>query len=454
MDRTRIFVTGGSGFVGSRLLEALGRLGRPISVLDRSGSSQGRSSDATPFDVVAGNLLEPSSYSEALRAAHTVIHLAALTGRASRKEHFRVNAEGTETLLKQCRDAGVRRVLFVSSIAVTFADLAHYHYAQAKVRAEEAVRRSGLSFAILRPTMIFGQGSAVLGRLSALATLPVVPVFGTGRPVVQPIHVDDVVAAIVTILEHDMFSGETFEIGGPTALPIEELLLAIRGRRSDATSRTVHVPMGLALPPLRVAAALRVERWLPVTAGQMASFRFNGTAAPKALLDQRRPALRSLEEMLATPNNDAAATPATPDLHRECHVFTWHLLGRMPSDYVTGKYAAAHGALPSLSEGTPFDRFLVNFARWHWLTARVADAHASVFAPASLLRRKLVLLLAVLETCPPSYQDVDAAVGGKGPLVALRLAVKGAAGVVSLTAGTLFLAPTRLVLAIVGRRSR
>src|SRR5260221_5616728 len=169
----RLFVTGGSGFVGSRLLAALSGRGHSIVALDRSGSLRGRWGESSGVEVVAGSLLDPQSYRVALAASDTVLHLAASTGRASREEHFRVNAQGTEILVDECRRAGVPRMLFVSSIATAFPDTTHYDYAQSKRRAEDAVRGSGLQVAILRPTMILGRGSPILAALETLALLPI-----------------------------------------------------------------------------------------------------------------------------------------------------------------------------------------------------------------------------------------------------------------------------------------
>src|SRR4249920_1843924 len=107
-----IFVTGGSGFVGARLLVALRSLGRPLWALERSPDSIG----AAGITVVRGDLLAPETYRDALRSCDVVVHLAASTGRASAEEHMRVNARGTEVLLDECRRAGVSKFLFISSI--------------------------------------------------------------------------------------------------------------------------------------------------------------------------------------------------------------------------------------------------------------------------------------------------------------------------------------------------
>ena len=92
---------------------------------------------------------------------------ACATGKASAADHHRLNVEGTAALVAACQQAGVSRLLFVSSIAVTFADQTGYHYAAAKTAAEQIVHGSGLRVRVVRPTMIFGAGSPVEAPVTA-----------------------------------------------------------------------------------------------------------------------------------------------------------------------------------------------------------------------------------------------------------------------------------------------
>jgi NADH dehydrogenase len=439
----RLFVTGGSGFVGSRLLPALERGGHAATALDRTGVIPQQSSGAGALQVVRGDLLEPHTYRAALASSTVVLHLAATTGRATKSQHFRVNTHGTEILLHECESAGVRKFLFVSSIAAGFTDRRDYHYAEAKVRAEDAVRRSNIPFAILRPTMILGPGSAVRAGLERLALLPVVPVFGDGRTIVQPLHVDDVVRAIMDVVEQDKFENATYEIGGPELLTIEELLQRIREARRGSRGRVIHIPTGLLRGPLRVAETVGLTGLLPVTAGQLSSFRSPGVATANWLQDTMSHRLRGLPDMLA-----AEASPNQPadELPRECRVFAAHLLRAVPDDYVTGRYVEAHRVLSGLTTADAFEVALLRFARTHRVAAAIADAYARVFVPASVLRKKLVLLLALLETSAATYRLVDAPVQGGPAAVAARLVARGSVAVMWLAAGILLFGPARLIL--------
>src|SRR5262245_22806310 len=456
----RVFLTGGGGFIGSRLLAALAQRGYSVVALDRSGRV-GHGAVPGSVEVVRGDLLVPETYRSSLAGADAVVHLAAATGRAPADEHQRVNANGTETLLRECRAAGVERFLFVSSIAATFHDLAGYPYAQAKVSAERTVAASGIRFAIVRPTMVLGQGSPILAALSKLAALPVIPVFGDGRTPVQPVSVDDLVAVILTVLERDLFSGETIEAGGPDRVPIEELLQTIRVARTGRRGAVLHVPLNVMLPVLRTAEAVGVGPALPFSVGQLATFRFAGTAADHPLIESPAQHRAGLDAMLspAVPPAVSPAVSAPPKAERssealgaECRAFTRHLIGCDPSPGIVDHYQRAHSVSRKFEPDDPFDEFLAGFAARHRVLARFADSYARIFAPASLLRRKLVLLLAILETASPTFQMIDQPPPGGRTLVVARLVGEGLLWIGGLLAAVAFLVPARL--AIGHRRSR
>jgi NADH dehydrogenase len=442
----RVFLTGGGGFIGSRLLGALVQNGHSVIALDRSGRiAERRLLPAS--QIVRGDLLAPETYRSALAAADVVLHLAASTGRAPSAEHWRSNAVATATLLDECRAADAKRFLFVSSIATTFPDLTRYPYALAKADAERAVAGSGIPYVVLRPTMVLGPGSPILAALSKLALLPVIPVFGSGSTPVQPVSVDDVAAVILSLLERDRFGNETIDVGGPEAVSIESLLQQIRIARTGHRGATWHLPLAVLLPVLAAAERLGVGRLLPFTVGQLSTFRFPCVATAHDA-DPAMPARRvGLQEMVA-----AAPQPSDGgSLAGECRTLTRHLIGSDPTAYVVSHYARAHQASGRLMPGDRFDRLLVRIAARHRLLARCADSYARVFAPASLLRRKLVLLLAILETAPETHRVIDAPPGGGAMLIAGRLIGQGVLWLAGLLAAAVLLAPVQLAI---GQRKR
>jgi nucleoside-diphosphate-sugar epimerase len=300
-----LFLTGASGFVGRHLAAELARLGVPDVRLLLRGEPAGLLPGPLPpgWRVVAGDLRDPARWTAALSGVHTVAHLAALTGKASRREHERINREGTRTLVEAARAAGVSRFLFVSTIAAGYADRRHYHYANAKAAAEAVVRASGMEALVVRPTMVLGPGSPVLANLRRLATLPVPIMFGRGLAV-QPIHVADLAAQLAAALERERWPAEPAELGGPEAVPMARLLGAIREAAGQPARGAWRVP----LQPTRSLLAL-VEPVLlgvlPFTAGQLAAFANPATAAPSDFAAGLPPPRYGLSEMVGGRSSDA-----------------------------------------------------------------------------------------------------------------------------------------------------
>lgn len=157
-----------------------------------------------------------------------------------------------------------------------------------------------------------------------------------------------------------------------------------------------------------------------------------------------------MDRRSAVPAPDSR-TPAVPGgadgsraLARECEVFVRYLLGREVRPYVVDRYVAAHrfrGELEPPSGG--FDALLVSLARGGPRRAWLADCYARLWAPGSHLRRKLVLLLAVLECAPPTARELGSETGEHPARVALRLVVRGLAFVGGAVLASLLLLPAR-----------
>jgi NADH dehydrogenase len=299
-----LFLTGASGFVGSSLLARLSEdSARRIICLGRRKPTV---SPARNVEFLEGDLLNRASYAAALQGCDTVLNLAAATGKKSPAEYFRVNRDGTEALAREARCAGVQRFLHVSTIAVKFLDKSRYYYAQSKEQAEAVVAQSGLRWTIVRPTIVLGPNSPVLEALSSLSALPVVPVFGDGRALVQPIFVNDLVECLVAVLDDEQLDGRTLEVGGPEALSIEDLLLRIRRAQGGGKAPIIHLP---ARPIAALLGWLEpfLRSLLPFTAGQLASYTNAGTAHPDPWVAQFQSRMKNVDEMLGALDNEPAA---------------------------------------------------------------------------------------------------------------------------------------------------
>lgn len=295
----QLFVTGASGFLGRQVLAALHDCGatdvrcltRRPAVLQRDVAWR------REWRTIEGSIHDAERYAEAIPTGAVVVHLAARTGKAPAKRFFEDNVVGTSRVLDAAAGRRASLVVHVSSIAATYPDLARYPYGMSKREAEARVRSSGLPFCMLRPTMIFGRGSANLVALRRLATLPRPVLFGSGDVAVQPIAVGDMARVIVRAASEG-WVGETIDVGGPDVVTMTTLFELLREEAGRPPRRPVRLP----LAPIRALLALAEPVLLPLlpfTAGQLSVFAYPSRAAPSARLGPLLPGMQGLRPMLA-----------------------------------------------------------------------------------------------------------------------------------------------------------
>lgn len=144
------------------------------------------------------------------------------------------------------------------------------------------------------------------------------------------------------------------------------------------------------------------------------------------------------------------AAPSSPDdrLDRECTRFARYLTAQHPGPYVLAKYRDAHTRSDGVRAGTEqrFERLLVAVASGHSLGAWLVDAYSAMFHRGALVRRKWVLLLAILETCAPTADYFDEPRDTARPALLGRLAVHGLGFALALLVSVVLFTPLRLVL--------
>lgn len=304
--RRSLFLTGGSGLIGSHLLRRLipGKY-EMIYCLSRDKIEPAvLPAEYGKVKFIKGGIFEANVYLPYLEAADVVIHLAAATGKAKPDEYFKVNAEGTRFLVEQCQQLRVPNFLYISSIAVKFQDKSRYPYAQSKELGEEVVRESALNYAILRPTIVIGREAPIWLRLSKLAKIPLVPVLGSDKARIQPIYIDDLVDCIFSLIEKKAFQKETLDLGGPEVLSFESFLKRIHHVYNQRDPAMVRLPLR---PLMAIFSWIekRFDSLLPFNVGQLSSFYHDGTIERNWLFEQHAAKMKSVDEMLRLVTNHA-----------------------------------------------------------------------------------------------------------------------------------------------------
>jgi nucleoside-diphosphate-sugar epimerase len=233
MNPSKILLTGGTGFIGSRLCERLALDYKlPYRVLVRNFTHAPRIA-RLGAEMVGGDLDDSGSLDRALVGCDTVVHLAYSEG------------PQTRTLVRACRKAGIKRLVHISSIAVHGADpgpeAAHeatarigrypgQEYSNLKAQAELVIQHAigdGLPAVILRPTIVYGPyGPFVISIVEAARDRGVFTMLDDGRGICNAVYVDDVCDAILTAIESNEGIGSAFFITADNAVTWREFNLA------------------------------------------------------------------------------------------------------------------------------------------------------------------------------------------------------------------------------------
>jgi len=236
-DAQTIAVAGGTGFVGGAIAAELHRRGHRVVVLSHRGeTARGELPDS--IEIRTADATRPEGLADALRGVDALVIALAFPNspiEAPRKGRTfqAVDAQGTEHLVAAAQAAGVGRLVYISGAGAA-AD-APRHWFRAKWQAEEAVRGSGRTWTIIRPTWIFGPRDVSLNRFVGFARrLQMVPMTNRGRQLLAPVFVDDVARLAADSLFDDAARDQVFELGGPETLSMRDIIgraLAVAGIR-------------------------------------------------------------------------------------------------------------------------------------------------------------------------------------------------------------------------------
>lgn len=240
----KIFITGGTGFVGSHLTKQLvenhevtvGGLNPEETVLELP-EEVGREK----IDVTDSDTLDFSGYD-------CVIHLVALSPLTKPPVPYeKIHVEGTRNVVEQAEQDNVEKFFHMSALGAD--KEARTDYLRTKGEAEKAVENSNLEWRMFRPPTMFGAGGQFLNFMSKMTT-PYITVLPGKNTKFQPIHVEDTVKLIEESLGKE-YTGKKFQIGGPEKLSLGQIAKMIDNSRG----RPLKV-IGLPNPLFRIAMAV------------------------------------------------------------------------------------------------------------------------------------------------------------------------------------------------------
>jgi len=236
-----ILVTGGSGFLGSHIIEQLSQAGRPVRALVRRSSDTKFLRTLSNVELVDGSVDDRASLDRAVIGVKAVVHSAGLVKARNLDEFMRVNAHGTENLLEACLPLGasLQRFVQVSSIAVGGPSDAYGNpvsvdatprpvtdYGRSKLGGELAAlaKKDKLKITVVRPPAIYGPRDREILAFFKSIKLGVLPLLGSPQSKLSMTYGPDCARACIAAIDADVPSGSIFSIDDGAVHTMSELI--------------------------------------------------------------------------------------------------------------------------------------------------------------------------------------------------------------------------------------
>ncbi len=273
----RIFLTGGTGFVGGEILRQLSAAGHNVWVLVRPDSPAGSGSLPKEAETAAGNILD-SDLSKHLEGVDCVVHLVGIIRDQPKKgiTFQKLHVDATKNIIRAMQTAGIKRLVHMSALG---SDMGDTPYFTTKREAELVVKESGLEWTVFKPSVIYGSGDEFVNALAKqVKMMPIVPVIGDGEYRLHPVSVSVVAEGFVKACTMPETIGKAYEVGGPRQLSYNQLLDDIAEVLGKGKARKIHFPLGLMMPMIRI---MENFPFFPITSAQLKMLLMNNVCDPR-----------------------------------------------------------------------------------------------------------------------------------------------------------------------------
>jgi NADH dehydrogenase len=219
-----VCVIGGSGFVGRHVSHQL--CARTYRVTIPTRDRERVKDDLIPLptaDVVTADVHDEQTLMRLMRGCGAVVNLVGVLHNGRRNQSFeQAHVELARKVVDACKRTGIRRLLHMSALNAD--PSGGSAYLRSKGEAEKIVRESDLDWTIFRPSVIFGREDRFLNLFAKLQSLLPAIFLASPKARFQPVYVEDVAAAFVESLARLDSFGQTFELAGPKAYTLRELV--------------------------------------------------------------------------------------------------------------------------------------------------------------------------------------------------------------------------------------
>ena len=212
-----IVVTGASGFIGKNLRNVLHK--NKINVLGISRKNFHKYS--SEVKIISTNLLEPK-LQVTLKNYDALVHLIGIGRQSSQSTFEEINLNLTKNVIKACKNAGIKKIIFISGLGVSKNNQSDYFIS--KYNAEREIINSGLDYTIFRASYIMGETDHLTKTLSTQMRKGIISIPGSGKYRLQPIFVLDVAKIILEAILEKNFSKKIIDLVGPQKISFEDFV--------------------------------------------------------------------------------------------------------------------------------------------------------------------------------------------------------------------------------------
>lgn len=262
MDNDKVFIAGGTGFVGLRVVKAIAKKGYKIKLLSKSGYTGDLPSGT---EIIEGDITLPEKWRKAASGCVAFINLIGIIKEYPAKgiTFEKLHIKATENVVDICKESKITRIIQMSACGASPVGVSEYQ--TSKYEGEEIVRESGLNYTIFRPSLIFGPGDDFINKFAKIIKdYSFFPIFGDGEYKLQPVYVEDLAEAFAKSIDNTASFG-TFCIGGPEIYSYKSLIKKIAEALNDKVY-TPQIPIGLVK---KVVSVMKRFKNFPITPDQL-----------------------------------------------------------------------------------------------------------------------------------------------------------------------------------------